>query len=67
MDDPDATYFCLGVLLYLTLYNALYLVDLIVKVIAECMIGAKENLDENLLASFHNRSLVIFNSFAYWI
>ncbi|KAH9648631.1 kinesin-like protein KIN-14L [Citrus sinensis] len=59
-DDPDATYFCLGVLSYLTLYNALYLVDLIVKVIAECMIGAKENLDENLLASFHNRSLDSF-------
>ncbi|KDO45921.1 hypothetical protein CISIN_1g047843mg, partial [Citrus sinensis] len=33
---------------------------LIVKVIAECMIGAKENLDENLLASFHNRSLDSF-------
>ncbi|KAH9679386.1 kinesin-like protein KIN-14L [Citrus sinensis] len=38
----------------------LKLEDLIVKVIAECMIGAKENLDENLLASFHNRSLDSF-------
>ncbi|GAB2295555.1 hypothetical protein Dimus_029718, partial [Dionaea muscipula] len=37
--------------------DALSLEDAIVKALADCMVEAKENIDDNLLASFHTKNL----------
>ena len=40
-------------------------VDTIVKLFADYMVGTKENMDDNLLGSFHKRNPVILIVFVH--
>lgn len=40
-------------------------IESVVKLLAASMVDIKENIDDNLLASYHNGDLVIFSSFLF--